>query len=70
MKKVIYMDPPFRSNRKRGCFVFAFLVSRFPNDDFLVRESDKLLFKALEGRRKQFSTIEEEQLQKMLDTIQ
>lgn len=50
--------------------VFAFLVSRFPNDDFLVRESDKLLFKALEGRRKQFSTIEEEQLQKMLDTIQ
>lgn len=50
--------------------VFAFLVSRFPNDDFLVRESDKLLFKALEGRRKQFSTIEEEQLQKLLDTIQ
>lgn len=49
--------------------VFAVLLSQYPNDDFLDRESDKLLYGALQNRKRNLSSVEMEQLSQVLNAI-
>ena len=43
--------------------VFVFLLSQYPNDDFLDRESEQLLFQALSKRKKCLSSEEKQQVE-------
>ena len=50
--------------------VFVMLLSQYPNDDFLDRESEQLLFAALQKRKQQFSMEEMQQIELMINTLQ
>ena len=50
--------------------VFVFLLSQYPNDDFLDRESEQLLFQALSKRKQRLSSEEKQQVEQVLDAIQ
>lgn len=45
--------------------VFAALLNQFPNDDFLERESEKLLYNALQSRKQHISPEEMRQIKKI-----
>lgn len=49
---------------------FVILLSQYPNDDFLDRESEQLLFAALQKRKQQFSMEEMQQIELMINTLQ
>ena len=42
--------------------VFVMLLSQYPNDDFLERESEQRLFSALQRRKQQLSVEEKQQI--------
>ena len=46
--------------------VFAMLLSQYPNDDFLDRESEQLLFAALQKRNQRLSVCEKQQIEPMI----
>lgn len=50
--------------------VFVFLLSQYPNDDFLDRESEQLLFQALSKRKQCLSSEEKQQVEQALGAIQ
>lgn len=50
--------------------VFAMLLSQYPNDDFLDRESERLLFTALQKRKQRLSTDELSQLEQITNALQ
>ena len=50
--------------------VFAMLLSQYPNDDFLDRESEQLLFAALQKRKQRISTEETQQIEHFISTLQ
>lgn len=50
--------------------VFAMLLSQYPNDDFLDRESERLLFTTLQKRKQQLSPEEKKQIEQMISTLQ
>lgn len=50
--------------------VFAILLSRFPNKDFLERESEKFLYEALVKRKQTLSFEEMKQVERALEAIQ
>lgn len=50
--------------------VFVMLLSQYPNGDFLDRESEQLLFAALQKRKQQFSMEEMQQIELMINTLQ
>ena len=45
--------------------VFAALLNQYPNDDFLERESEKLLYNALQSRKQHISPEEMRQIKKV-----
>lgn len=45
--------------------VFAALLNQYPNDDFLERESEKLLYDALQSRKQHISPEEMRQIKKV-----
>lgn len=49
---------------------FVMLLSQFPNDDFLDRESDQLLFASLQKRKQLLSMEETQQIEQMINTLQ
>lgn len=49
---------------------FVMLLSQFPNDDFLDRESDQLIYEALAKRKQIFSPEEKSQVEQALSAIQ
>lgn len=49
---------------------FVMLLSQYPNDDFLDRESEQLLFAALQKRKQQFSMEEMQQIELMINMLQ
>lgn len=49
--------------------VFVFLLTQYPNDDFLNRESELLLFQALWKRRQCISSEEEDQVEQAFDIV-
>lgn len=49
---------------------FVMLLSEYPNDDFLTRESEQLLYAALQKRKQQFSMEEVQQIEQMIDKLQ
>ena len=50
--------------------VFAMLLSQYPNDDFLERESEQLLFSALQKRKQRLSAREKQQIEQMVNALQ
>lgn len=46
--------------------VFVLLLSQYPNDDFLERESEQQLFVALQERKQQLSAEERQQVERMV----
>ena len=50
--------------------VFAMLLSQYPNDDFLDRESEQLLFVALQKRKQQLSMEEKKQIEQVISALQ
>lgn len=50
--------------------VFAMLLSQYPNDDFLDRESEQLLFAALQKRNQRLSVCEKQQIEPMINALQ
>ena len=50
--------------------IFAMLLSQYPNDDFLDRESEQLLFAALQRRKQRISTEEMQQIEHFITTFQ
>lgn len=48
---------------------FAILLSQYPNDDFLDRESEQLLFSALQKRKQRLSTQETQQIEQMINAF-
>ena len=50
--------------------IFAMLLSQYPNDDFLDRESEQLLFAALQKRKQRISTEEMQQIEHFISTLQ
>lgn len=48
---------------------FAILLSQYPNDDFLDRESEQLLYNALQKRRSQLSTETQQQIKQIIKAI-
>ncbi len=50
--------------------VFAMLLSQYPNDDFLDRESEQLLFAALQKRKQQLSMEEKKQIEQVISALQ
>ena len=50
--------------------VFAMLLSQYPNDDFLDRESEQLLFAALQKRNQWLSVCEKQQIEPMINALQ
>lgn len=50
--------------------VFVMLLSQYPNDDFLDRESEKLLFAALQKRKQRLSLEERQQVDQALNALQ
>lgn len=50
--------------------VFVALLSQYPNDDFLDKESEQLLFKALQKRKQRLSFEEKQQVEQALEAIQ
>lgn len=49
--------------------VFVALLSKYSNDYFLNRESDKLLYEALQNRKRSLSSKEMDQLSQVLNAI-
>ena len=49
---------------------FALLLSQYPNDDFLDRESEQLLFAALQKRKQRLSTREKQQIEQIVNALQ
>ena len=49
--------------------VFVMLLSQYPNDDFLDRENEKLLFAALQKRKKSLSMEDKQQVKQMIHTF-
>lgn len=49
---------------------FAILLSQYPNDDFLDRESEQFLFAALQKRKQRLSSEEKRQIEQVLGAIQ
>lgn len=49
---------------------FVILLSQYPNDDFLDRESEQLLFEALSKRKQLLSSEEKRQVEQALSAIQ
>ena len=49
---------------------FIALLSQYPNDDFLERDSDQFLYAALQERKRLFSVEEQKQIEKALDALQ
>ncbi len=49
---------------------FIALLSQYPNDDFLERDSDQFLYGALQERKRLFSAEEQKQIEKALDALQ
>ena len=50
--------------------VFSVLLSRYPSDAFLVRESERLLYKALRKRSLRLLSDEKRQVKQALDAMQ
>ncbi|GAA6285981.1 hypothetical protein F190043G2_26520 [Blautia caecimuris] len=50
--------------------VFTMLLSQYPNDDFLDRENEQLLFMALQERKQQLSIKEKQQIEQALNAFQ
>lgn len=48
---------------------FIGLLAQYPGDDFLGRESEQLLFSALQKRRKRLSTKENQQIEQVINAI-
>ncbi|MDD3192594.1 MAG: DUF6179 domain-containing protein [Oscillospiraceae bacterium] len=49
---------------------FVMLLSQYPNDDFLDRESEQLLFAALQKRKQRFSMEENKQVDQTIKALQ
>ena len=49
---------------------FAMLLSQYPSDDFLNRESEQLLFTALQKRKQQLSIEEQQQIERAINAFQ
>lgn len=49
---------------------FVMLLSQYPNEAFLDRESERLLFAALQKRKQQLSMEETQQIEQMINTFQ
>lgn len=49
--------------------LFIALLNQYPNDDFLERESEKLLYDALQRKKQRLSTIETRQIQQISAAI-
>lgn len=49
---------------------FVMLLSQYPNEDFWDRESEQLLFAALQKRKQQLSMEETQQIEQMINTLQ
>ena len=49
--------------------VFAMLLSQYPSDDFLNRESEQLLFSALQKRKQQLSLEEQQQIERAINAF-
>lgn len=49
---------------------FAMLLSQYPNDDFLDREREQLLFAALQKRKQRLSMKETQQIEKAVSALQ
>lgn len=50
--------------------VFIGLLAQYPSDDFIDRESEQLLFLALQKRKKNLSTKEKHQVEQVINSIQ
>ena len=50
--------------------VFVVLLSKYPDDNFLDRESEQLLYKALSKRKQNLSSSEKKQVEQALEAIQ
>lgn len=50
--------------------VFIGLLAQYPSDDFIDRESEQLLFLALQKRKKKLSTKEKHQVEQVINSIQ